>query len=224
MIPSSTDSDNEVVGLWDDAPQSPRIMAQTSYLLAGFQALIIVLWFLSAVEYLKVAFMRRFDEGKDRLVARSHAIDAYMAFKWALVLFFTVFKIDSFVTRFVIFYLIFSTIFSYFYYHIWRENIYEFDQYSQHRRTAAFIFSFFFGIFCYAYLFRFSFSEEIVWPNSTGPTFTDALLLSFSNAFTAGFANFVPLTASVRWVMASETLFVFIFLVVVIINSMPARN
>lgn len=210
------------ITLWKDRPAHPKEFVDISILLAGAQCIIWLCWCLSLIEYLKVLLMSVAPVGRRRH-ARSFAIDIYMLAKWVLLGFLVWFEASSAAAIYIASYMIAGTFFSYFYYHVWRTPSHNDSHRRQLRRSVAFLLSFLFGLFAYAYIYRFGYTEAITWPQAQA-TFTDALLMSMANAFTASFAAAEPVGQTVRYVMAGQMMFVFGFLVIVVVNSVPSRR
>lgn len=204
-----------------DYPKSVLSYARVSPLLGVFQAFVWLAWYLNFVEYLKSLFVYFSSEG-NKTYARSVAIDTYMVLKWGLLLFLIVWEVDHLLARWVISYMISSAFFSYFYYHVWQETPNQLAHAHKLRRTLSFILSLFFSLFGYAYIIWVGFRDQIDWGREGSAHFSDALLLSLANAFTAGFVNVSPITESAQLLLAGEILFVFGFVVVVIVNSIPS--
>lgn len=210
----------EVIDPACDRPASVTSYARTSPLLGAFQVLIWIGWLLNAIEYLKRIFVA-VAPAQYKVFARSLAIDFYMVIKWAVLAVFIYYDIDQTAARWLMSYMIVSALFSYFYYHVWRETPHALLHVQQLRRTLSFILSLFFSLVAYAYLIWSGYRDQIEWVLPGKPEFTDALLLSFANAFTAGFTAVAPLTREAQLLLAGETLFVFGFVVIVIANSVP---
>ncbi|KNG94565.1 hypothetical protein [Pseudaestuariivita atlantica] len=206
-----------------DRPESPAPYLKLSPLLALGQSLVWLLWHLSLIEYWKAAWIAFGRDRAGRYLARSVAIDSFMGLKWLALILLVWFGVEAQWGRWGVSYLIGSALFSYFYYHVWRAPPKSDSHAFQLRRTMTFLLSFFFGIAGYAYILFFGYRDAITWPGST-PTYTDALLMSLSNAFTASFADFPVTDDAVRRILAGEVLFVFAFLVIIVVNSVPSRN
>lgn len=208
---------------FSDRPNSPRGYLRLSPLLAFGQGLIWLMWHANLIEYWKSAWILILGRRIGGHMARSMAIDSYMLLKWFILIALIGLGIGTMAGRLFISYLIGSALFSYFYYHVWRPPPEKDSHAFQLRRTMTFLLSFFFGIVGYAYILFFGHRQAISWPSST-PKFEDALLMSLSNAFTASFAGFPVHDDAVRRVLAGEVLFVFAFLVIIVVNSVPSRN
>jgi len=208
---------------FDDRPLSPTAYLRVSPLLVVSQGVVWLLWHISLIEYWKAAWIVVFKNCLSTQLARSFAIDSYMILKWTVLATLVYFEIGSRVAILFMSYLTASTLFSYFYYHVWRPPTGVDSHTSQIRRTVTFLLSFFFGIVAYAYILFFEFRAQIEWPVQP-PRFEDAILMSLSNAFTASFASFPVHDDTLRCVLAGEVIFVFTFLVIVIVNSVPTRQ
>jgi len=214
----------ESYGLWRDLPVRPMTYVETGYLLVFAQAVVRVLWLLNIIEYWKILFMLLGGSRQQSRAARSLAIDTFMLLKWVVLACFVWFEIKGTVAQYLIGYLIGSVFFSYFYYHVWQVPSHRDSHARQIRRTLAFMLSFFFVIAGYAYIFMAGYADDFAWPEEGGANFGNAMLLSLSNAFTGSFGLVQPLTASARWVLAGEMIFIFGFLAIVIVNSIPLRR
>lgn len=209
--------------LWMDMPASPGKLIRHSLILAGFQLLIRLLWYLSVIEYWKILVMSFAAPGPARRRARSLAIDIYMILIWVVLAALILGETHTLWARFLVSYLIASSLVSFFYYHVWKPEPPRRSYRSQLRRTAGFVLSFSFGVFGYAYLFSAGHADAIEWPNGNDFAFSDALLLSLSTAFTSSFGAFELKSEAVRWVAAGEMLFVFGFVAIIVVNSLPSR-
>lgn len=213
----------EAVDLWRDLPDDPRGYFRDSFLLGLVQTAIFGMWIANAIEYWKALLVWSAGTPDQARRLRSVAIDTYMVFKWFAVTVLVFGGVEHRAGRLLATYLIASSLFSYFYYHVWKKPSRRHSHRRQVRRTMAFVLSFFFGIFSYAYILWSGYRDAIAWPVSP-PRFSDALLMSLSNAFTANFAAFETVGDGVRWVLAGQMLFVFAFLVIVVVNSVPSQD
>lgn len=214
---------SQAVGPLDDRPLNPTAYVRVSPLLVVSQGVVWLFWHISLIEYWKAAWIIIFKRYLSGQLARSFAIDTYMILKWTVLATFVYFEIDTRAALMFVSYLMASTLFSYFYYHVWRPPTGGESHTAQIRRTVTFLLSFFFGIVAYAYILFFGYRAQIEWPVQP-PRFEDAILMSLSNAFTASFASFPVHDDTLRRVLAGEVIFVFTFLVIVIVNSVPTRQ
>lgn len=210
--------------LWADMPASPVALVRHSLILALFQLLIRLLWHLSVIEYWKVLVMAFAPPGLGRMRARSLAIDIYMIFIWVVLIALILSETHGLLARMLVSYLIASSLVSFFYYHVWKPEQAQRSYRNQLRRTSGFVLSFFFGMVGYAYLYIAGHADAIGWPDAADFTFSDALLLSLSTAFTSNFGAFELQSDAVRWVAAGEMLFVFGFVAIIVVNSLPLRS
>lgn len=228
--------------LWPDRPESPRKFFKYSPLLGLFQCVVFVSFWISLNELFKAFFMfaqRHTDtcakkiEGcsnknlcttchKAQKRSRSLGIDAYMAFKWATVAWLWLGQYNGPCALYFTVFLLLSNLFGYFYYHVWKHEDKPFTIRRERRRFLSFMLSFFFSIFAFAYLFDIQFADDILLKaTDCGTSMGSAIMASLANAFTLTYDWNKPLTQAGYNVMTSQVVYSFIFLVIIIANSIP---
>lgn len=191
--------------------------------------LICGLWYLNAVEYVKkfTAFIyksRNPDKPNDDRTGENFGIDLFIILKWILISVLIVCKIDSYISLLVTYYLIAANTYSYFYYHVWDERAFaDMSVERSKRRFVNFLISIAFYIYCYAYIYYVHVPCEILWPDHN-VDFINSAYLSLATAFTLTYGGFAPETQFVRVLFASELINTFVFLTIIVSNSIPTKN
>lgn len=162
---------------------------------------------------------------KDQLIRlKSHvniAIDIYQVLKWAVLLFFWLCNFKGRVSLIITIYLICSNLFTYFYYHVWGSQYKQInDKYSKNRRFLNSLIAIAYYIFAYAYLFHIHYADLFLWPNEIIDS-ANAIYLSFANSFTLTYGDVKPLNQFARSLLISEIINTFIFITIIITNSIP---
>lgn len=160
------------------------------------------------------------------------AIDFYQIFKWA-TLFWLWFYIDEYVeielhtislkidTSYFAWYLIVTNLFTYFYYHVWGSpHLQLLTRVTMNRRFMNTILAIAYYITAYAYLYEVHFAAYFSWPNNI-VSHINALYLSVSNALTFSHDGFDAINNRGRFILISQAVNTFIFLTIIISNSIP---
>lgn len=160
------------------------------------------------------------------------AIDFYQIFKWTVLLwlwlcvdrhielglYITSVTID---TSYFAWYLITTNLFTYFYYHVWGSpHLQLLTRVTMNRRFMNTILAILYYITTYAYLYEIHYSSDFSWPNNT-VSHINALYLSVSNALTFSHDGFDAINSSGRFILISQAVNTFIFLTIIISNSIP---
>lgn len=215
--------------LYRDQPISPRTYLPNQLILAAFQTAVLVLWWASLVEHVKVLAVRlgacRGDQSDDRqTVSRSVGIDIYEIGKWLFLwVAFSNLCNSNWFGRIVL-YLLISNLFSHFYYHVWKESDpKKLLHMNMLRRLSSFLLAFSFMIMGYAYMFFAWYSPDIQWPDGQ-VTIPNATFLSVTNTFTLTYGDYGPLAPAARFIFMSEVIYAFFFLVIIVSKSLPASE
>ena len=122
----------------------------------------------------------------------------------------------------IIWYLIAANIYTYFYYHNWTEDQengdFDFDRIK--RRFFNLMLALLFNIYCFAYLYAIPFSSNFNWVKGVSKM-KSSLLFSFANSITADYAPIKILNANGYNLTLLEACTSFIFLTIILSNSIP---
>ena len=145
-------------------------------------------------------------------------------FKWSLIGGLVWFEVTGKVALGITYYLLASNLFSYFYYHVWdtnREHQFRRDG----RRFINWLSAVLFYIFSYAYIFTYHFHDQLDWGTlGANAKFSEALIFSFANSLSANVSELQPVTFAARLLVLSETFTTFLFVVIIIANSLPQTD
>jgi hypothetical protein len=153
-------------------------------------------------------------------------IDVFIVSKWLTVGLLFCYRQNSWIALIFVSCLLFYNLFSYFYYHAWGSAFQVSGLSSERllwrdrRRLVSFLLAIAFSFFGFAYLYSLQFPIYFQWP--AGPSFREALYLSVSNSFAITVDGFEPLTSLARWLLILQVLNMFVFLTVLIGNSIPS--
>lgn len=198
------------------------------YLIQVLYVLNFVEWFKWVSKKLVMYRFRDFDDARgyvSRKVRRvsNYVIDGTILLKFSLLFLFISDGIRNPFITFVVGYLLFMNSFTYFYYHIWEEGA-VFSRFQTlhrvRRRFVNFLISLVFMEACYTYLYGFSFVQNFSWDKKESRVLS-SLLYSLQNTIPATYSNVVPLTQTGRVLSMSETIFVFVFVVIILARSLP---
>lgn len=185
-----------------------------------FDFIIEKLKYLNLVELFKYIFERLFN--KDHLAGERFGMDIYILLKWIVVFVFWTLGVNSKIANVFIWYLIASNIYTYFYYHIWTKDLEKgnFDIVRIKRRFLNLMLAVFFNGFCFAYFFAVPFLSNFSWPENVSPI-KHSILFSFSNSITANYDIVKPITEIGNSLLIIETFITFIFLTIILSNTIP---
>ncbi|MBU3015661.1 hypothetical protein KO488_12900 [Poseidonibacter lekithochrous] len=205
------------------------------FIYPSFNFLISILYFTNLVEFFKFIAKKIaiFNSNGEELTSidkiRKYsifAIDIYQVFKWSILIIFWIKEYNNPLSKYFIFYLLYSNLFVYFYYHTWGSKYKQrVDDIAIKKNFINYMLAIAFYLFCYAYLYKCHYSEMIL----INDTYFDILLLdnltsiylSVSTAFTLTYSGIQPLTQEIRILFLSEVINTFIFLTIIITNSIP---
>ncbi|HAS8492870.1 TPA: hypothetical protein I7732_20640 [Vibrio vulnificus] len=181
---------------------------------------------LNLVELFKFVAVKTFlHKGDSQIYAVANiAIDVYQIFKWLVLISLWVIGTGDSYSLYIICYLLAFNSFTYFYYEVWggvhsRQK----SQNSSNRRFLNTMLSIFYCFFCYAYLYQIHFYSEIVWPDGI-VDFFNAIYLSITTGLTLTYSGFNPVTQFMRLVFLSELLNIFLFITIILSNSIPNKR
>lgn len=200
------------------------------FLLPIFNIFVKIIFALNLVEYFKksVRAAYRFTHGTkklshaDILESSNIAIDIYQLFKFGVLFVLWGLEAESSLAKYAIYYLLLSNVFTYFYYQVWGNGYAtRFDRDTLNRKFLNTILAVVYYLLCYAYLYQHHFHLMIEWLNS--PSMLESIYLSISTAFTLTYSGFSPKgnDITIYMVFLSEILTTFLFLTIIISNSIP---
>ncbi|APA92856.1 hypothetical protein [Myroides sp. ZB35] len=165
------------------------------------------------------------DEEKKRYVSRI-AIDIFIFLKWILLIVLILKEYESCFTTKIIWYLLFFNLYTYFYYHIWKsENVIEFKSIERTRgRFINLISSIIFSNFCFAYLYKYCYTESFQWGEKGDLGISNSLWFSFANSLTVDYDLIVPKNELGHNLVTLQVIVSFIFLTMILGNSIPKSN
>ncbi|MGE6348820.1 hypothetical protein ACQKIY_29490 [Bacillus mycoides] len=202
-----------------------------------FHKIISLLFYINVVELIKwiaikfVLFFHRQSSDIDYLnrkkrKARNIAVDIFICLKFVFIGLVWYQHINNIYIMAITIYLLLMNSFTYFYYHIWEEGAIKSSFATLHRTRRKFISlfqSFFYMILSYGYLFQIPFTSAFKW-ESSGATFSQAFLFSLSNTFPLSYNTVQTVTELGHYIRASQVLLSFLFITIVLTQSIPKAN
>lgn len=175
---------------------------------------------LNLVELFKTVFERLFKN--DPLKGKRLGVDIFILTKWIIITILWFLGVSNWIVNILVCYLIASNLYTYFYYHIWTKDLTKghFDIDRIKRRFLNLMLAVFYNIYCFAYFFAVPFSSNFIWPNSNA-SIKHSILLSFSNSITSNYNLVNPITETGNSLLIIETFITFIFLTIILSNSIP---
>ncbi|MDA1711746.1 hypothetical protein, partial [Bacillus cereus group sp. m1-22] len=158
--------------------------------------------------------------------ARNIAIDIFICLKFAFIGILWHSQIENIYLTGITIYLLIMNSFIYFYYHVWEEGAIKGQFATIHRTRRKFINLFqslFYMIISYAYLFQIPFKKEFQW-SSDITTSSKSLLFSLSNTFPLSYEGVKALTEIGQYFKASQILLSFLFIAIILTQSIPKAN
>lgn len=197
---------------------------QNGFIILGFGCLINGILKLSLAECIKYYAKKILSNWQPRSAA-GLGIDVYITVKWLVLILILYIGSSNYFSLFLICYFLFFDLFNYFYFHSWGTE----SQYSkltdkeqflrERRRFVTFLLAVLYSIFGFSTIYFLFIPSELCWPSE--PNLIDAVLLSVSNSFTLTYDGFSPDSQIGRSVLVSQVLSMFMFLTVLISNSVP---
>lgn len=181
--------------------------------------------YLNVVEIYKKLLLLIFKR-RNKLAVNRVAIDSFIILKWILLIILMKYKLNNDILNFIVWYLLISNLYTYFYYHIWQNDTAN-DQYNTperiRRRFINLLLSIGFSNICFAYLYRFTYLLDFEWSEKV-PLLTKSLWFSFANSLTANYEYVKPITKSGVELTLTQLIISFIFLTMILGNSIPKTN
>ena len=185
-----------------------------------FEGLIECLNYLNLVELFKFIGVKI--SPNNHITSLRFSVDLFILLKWTFISLIWHINVNSTYVNFFVWYLIFTNVYTYFYYHTWNKNINkaEFDFDRIKRRFLNLGLSIAFNIYSFAYLFAQPYSNSFKWNNELS-TFQDSVFYSIANSFTATYEVVEAITSFGQKLSILETSISFIFLTIILSNSIP---
>lgn len=175
---------------------------------------------LNLVELFKWAAKRLYPSNE--IVALRLGVDIFILLKWLTVIVFWINQVTSKFASLILWYLILTNLYTYFYHHTWTKDLYK-ENFTLDRVKRRFIYlllAILFNIFSFAYLIRHPFSENYEWANQIATT-KNALLISVANSLAICFDSVTATTQFGQALNITETATMFVFLTIILSNSIP---
>ena len=194
------------------------------FIYPAISKLITLLKYFNMVEGFKL--LARKLAGENQMLAINYsriAVDLFILLKWLFVLVLWIFKISNPFLVFLVWYLLSSNLFTYFYYHIWSNDILldkHFEMHRLKRRFTTLMLAISYTVFGFAYLYAVPFSDEFIW-KSGEPTFLSSLWFSISNSLTGSYEQVLPNTALGSSIAMIQLVMMFVFLTIIIGGAIP---
>lgn len=149
------------------------------------------------------------------------AIDIFIIAKWLFIIYLWVDHVNGTFTTFVVYYLIWSSFQTYFYYHLWKDNIITTSDRSK-RRLINLIQTLFFINVTFGYLYSVVYTgdfalSEIYFNNHD----LAALIYSFSRSLFIDGNSITPQTPIAEFLSLAQSYISFIYVVVLLSKSLP---
>jgi len=154
------------------------------------------------------------------------AVDIFILAKWMFLIFLWVFKVNSLWAAAAIWYLLATNLYTYFYYHLWCNELFT-DRYFYpdriKRRFNNLMLAVSYTIFGFAYLYNLPYAKQFSWSDGS-PTFVHSLWFSISTSLTATYEQVKPITDIGNNISMLQLLTMFVFLTILIGGSVPQMN
>ncbi len=185
--------------------------------------------YLSLVELIKFLSVKIFADKSNILsiVKTSRiAVDTFIILKWTFVIILLKYSINNSFLTFIVWYLIISNIYTYFYYHVWKAESLNPDNYTidrVRRRFITLLLSIGFSNLCFAYLFRLPYVTDFKWSNDLALNIK-SLWFSYANSITADYEYVKPITEVGINLTITQIIISFIFLTIILGKSIPQTS
>ena len=184
--------------------------------------IILKLNYLNLVELLKKLVKLFFSSEQNKRTASRATVDIFIIAKWLFIGLLWYFNVKSSTVNFLVWYLIFTNIYTYFYYHTWTKDLANphFDIDRIKRRYLNLMLSIGFNVYSFGYLFAQPFKENFKWPNEYS-TLQESLSFSLANSISSNYQYVSSITETGNTLTLIETIISFIFLTIILSNSIP---
>lgn len=195
------------------------------FIFSTVDTIIKVAYWLNLVEYFKRAakfFISTNSLREERIRACNNAIDLFIVFKWLLIFHFWVLNLNNELVIYTTWYFIITNTYTYFYYHVWGDHRFSnhFSEDRVKRRFLNAVLAIAYYIFCFAYLY--STAGEIAFAQSQFIHWYDYIYYSICVALTCSLGDLTPNGAVARFISSAELINTFIFITIIISNSIPS--
>lgn len=186
----------------------------------------IIDWTIEKLSFLNLVELFKFIAVKvspsNRISSLRFAVDIFIVLKWTLISLLWFYNVKNEFINIIVWYLIFTNVYTYFYYHTWTKNIAkpEFDLDRIKRRFLNLILSIAFNVVSFAYLFAQPFSNNFQWKSGFS-TLQDSMFFSLANSFTTNYNSVQAITEIGHKLTLIETIISFVFLTIILSNSIP---
>lgn len=185
-----------------------------------FDWLIDSMKYLNIVELFKWVAIKLFP--KNKITARRISVDIYIILKWSIILILWLRFCDNLFATILVWYLLGSNLYTYFYHHVWTDDLakgnFTFERIK--RRFFNLMQALFYNVFGFAYLFALPYQENFNWSNNILKV-KDAIGLSLANSMTVDYKSITAISEVGHNLLLIETLASFIFLTIILSNSIP---
>lgn len=174
------------------------------------------LYKLNIVEHFKNLIAWYSPSKEYEITFKSNAIDIFILFKWMILFFIPVFKINEVFSLMIVGYLAFFNIFTYFYHHVWNSRS-DGSKEATQRRFITFVQAVAYNIFAFAFFYQNIFYAHFEWKYkelSLSPLF-----FSLATTFASSTEIATPNSATGAAVPIIQTLTSFIFLTLILSHT-----
>lgn len=159
------------------------------------------------------------DSFKERAYTR-FAVDLFMVLKWLFILIAWYYHWDNRFILIFVWYLIISNFYTYFYRHLWCDDVFvtlPAEKERIRRRYVALFLAFAYSNICFAYLYRIPYANHLDW--SGLPSGLHAIWFSISNSLAANYSVVSALDNFGNTIGMIQLMITFIFVTVIISKS-----
>lgn len=193
-----------------------------------------VLYYLNVVELIKkitefitVKYYKNRSEVTQKVKIRRNrniAIDLFILLKFLFIVIIIYIDTSSIVVQIAVWYLLISNVFTYFYYHLWCDDVILERFQTIHRarrRFVSFIISFIFMMLCYSYFYLIMTPEHFSLINKESSRIAASIISAIGNAFNMDMGYLKKESDISKIVALSQTINVFLFLTLLLTSSLP---
>lgn len=184
---------------------------------------------LCLVEFFKYTaklFVQPKDNKSLEVIYCRMAVDYFIFFKWSLVVIFWLTSSKGLIPIIVVWYLIITNLVTYFYHHLWKNDLYVDKYFSAERikrRFTTLILAIFFSIFAFAYLYAVPYFEYFSWTQNSN-IFFSSMLYSIANSLTVNYGLVNPILETGYIVSVIQLAMMFVFFSVLLSGAIPQFN
>ena len=178
--------------------------------------------YLNLVELLKKLVKMFFSNEESKRTASRATVDLFIIGKWLFIGLLWYFNVQNSIINYLVWYLIFTNIYTYFYHHTWTKDLANphFDIDRMKRRYLNLMLSIAFNIYTFGYLFAQPFKTNFKWTNDYS-TLQESLSFSLANSISSNYQYVNAITETGNKLTLMETIISFIFLTIILSNSIP---